>query len=199
MVNKPILHRYSESSVSTKRQGHESKEFFIDGKMYLIEPFRGSDNLMDITLQELQNLPDYYKYGNLKHDLDATVSELCKANDNETEVLKATYESEQSETVGFAIYHLNKVRACHEMLILVKTKYVATRLVNELMDSLIREAHTHGVTFLYTTDKNQDVFIEKLASKYSMLKQQETADTNEILYSLRVDDQPALIYKHVYK
>ncbi len=174
-------------------KGLESKEFFLNGKMFLIAPLRGENNLTDQTIKEVQNKPGFYAYGHKNNNLTIKLAQLCKDNDPDSEVFKVTYEGTESIVVAIGFYRLNDETGDHEMGMVVQKKYRGTRIAHELFDSLRVEAKKSGVKSLYTTDSENNVFMHNLAHEFKMTERDRIGRSGDIVYSLKISEQAPVV------
>lgn len=174
--------------------GQESKEFFIDNDMILIEPLRDKSEILKLTIAEFQNMPGFHSYGQLNSKIGVKVKQLCKDNDSDAEVFKATRYGKSIPPIAFACYQPGEIDGSHEMAMLVRHSYLSTRLASELLGSLIVEAKTHGVNTLYTTGANINIHLRDLADKYQMSIQPDKNSSDHSIYSLNVDQHQGSIF-----
>ncbi len=170
-------------------KGQESKEFFLNGKMFLIAPFRGKNDLSGQTIKEVQEKPGFYAYGHKNNGVEIKLNQLCKDDDPDSEVFRVTYEGTESIMVAIGFYRLNNKTGDHEMGMVVQKKYRGTRIPHELFDSLLVEAKINGVKNLYTTDSENNVFMNNLAHEFNMTDRQRNGNSGDIIYSLKVNEQ----------
>lgn len=173
--------------------GQESKEFFIDDEMILIEPLRGESGLLDLTIADVQQLDGFHPFGYLKHNTDARLKRLCKDDDSDVEVFRARREDGDLQAIGVALYQLDKTTGSHEMAMVVQNSFRRTRLPYELMASLMVEAKSHGVKTVYTTDSNDNIYMRNLADKCNMSVRLDSDNLHHSIYSLSVDEHPGII------
>jgi len=171
---------------------HNSKEFFIGGKMLLVRPLDATEAFAGNTYQQLISSDNFTSLGELEHMPSGTLASFCTSDDSFVYVALSE-ENETQGPLGIALYVKNSVTGAHEMSVLVTDRYTGTRLPFELADSLIHDAASHRVMTLYTVDRSYDSSMRKLADKLGMSVRLQPGNSRQIKYSLQVDEHPGVV------
>jgi hypothetical protein len=95
---------------------------------------------------------------------------------------------------GLAVYAKNEITGSHEMAIAVTEEFIDTRLPYELADSIVKDAASHRVMTLYTTDSSTNTKLAALAQKLGMSVRIDPDRTDRtVSYSLQVDKHPGIV------
>lgn len=177
-----------------KTIGHDSKEFMVDGGVFLVRPLSSTDAASRKTYNQVLNEENMVALGQLSLS-DVPLLDFLKDNDQSYIYIALSEETkDQMEMpVGIAIYLKNAITGSHEISMVVSKKYKNSRVMFELTDSLIKDASKHNVMTVFITGSTDDKNLFALTKKLGMSPRLVSGGKRLVRYSLQVDQHPGVV------